>query len=337
MFESISSPGCSKEPPEIAEIDDNGKEQGEGVEQHHHDEIIIFIDPMDGTREFVEGRIQNVQCLIGITVNGLPVAGAMGMPMVHDHQIEIAYGLISPQKNKNGDESESVTTTTVPVLSGVKFFESINPLDILPKPTKEDQSVVESGDDADDDDGTLMLYSGDSMKPALNLAMDCLENRILRGAEEDEAIEEVQGVNSNMHPPIRKIVAGGCGHKILSLQRHVQSLSSRHKNDEQEYTTVGAISIGPPGSSSWDTAAPTAVLLAVDPHARVTDLLGRPLIYDGDNLSNKLGVVVSSGYVASRIHEALCMKLSRDEALHEVLGVSMSSKAQSIALELDNL
>ncbi|KAL7443352.1 hypothetical protein ACHAXH_009167 [Discostella pseudostelligera] len=337
MFESISSPGCSKEPPEIAEIDDNGKEQGEGVEQHHHDEIIIFIDPMDGTREFVEGRIQNVQCLIGITVNGLPVAGAMGMPMVHDHQIEIAYGLISPQKNKNGDESESVTTTTVPVLSGVKFFESINPLDILPKPTKEDQSVVESGDDADDDDGTLMLYSGDSMKPALNLAMDCLENRILRGAEKDEAIEEVQGVNSNMHPPIRKIVAGGCGHKILSLQRHVQSLSSRHKNDEQEYTTVGAISIGPPGSSSWDTAAPTAVLLAVDPHARVTDLLGRPLIYDGDNLSNKLGVVVSSGYVASRIHEALCMKLSRDEALHEVLGVSMSSKAQSIALELDNL
>ncbi|KAL3768711.1 hypothetical protein ACHAWU_006812 [Discostella pseudostelligera] len=338
MFESVSSPGCSKEPPESTEIgDSNISKQGESVTQH--DEIIIFIDPMDGTREFVEGRIQNVQCLIGITVNGLPVAGAMGMPMVHDHQIEIAYGLITPQKTNNMEESESVTTTTVPVLSGVKFFESINPLDILPKPTKEDQDVAESGNGADDD-GTLMVYSGDSMKPALNLAMDCLENRILRGTGEEDEVNIIpgaeEGVNS-MHPPIRKIVAGGCGHKILSLQRHVQSLSSRHKSDEQEYTTVGAISIGPPGSSSWDTAAPTAVLLAVDPNARVTDLFGQPLIYDGDNLSNKLGIVVSSGYVASRIHEALCMKLSRDEALHEVLGVSMSSKTQSNALELDNL
>ena len=35
--------------------------------------IIIFIDPMDGTREFVENRIENVQCLSGITYNGFPI------------------------------------------------------------------------------------------------------------------------------------------------------------------------------------------------------------------------------------------------------------------------
>jgi hypothetical protein len=31
--------------------------------------IVIYVDPMDGTREFVEGRLGNVQCLIGITVD----------------------------------------------------------------------------------------------------------------------------------------------------------------------------------------------------------------------------------------------------------------------------
>ncbi len=345
MFLALSSSLASessggKDPPEDINntIEENTASSSNATGQLH-DEIIIFIDPMDGTREFVEGRIQNVQCLIGITINGVPVAGAMGMPMVHDRQIEIAYGLISPpqkQKNSNeeSEESSSVVATPVPVLSGVKFFESINPLDILPV----SRTITTTAED-NDDDGALMIFSGDSMKPALNIAMDCLENRILlRGTEKSEGDEGHGGVN--MHPPTRKIVAGGCGHKILSLQRHVQSLISRHARDAEEYTTVGAISIGPPGSSSWDTAAPTAVLLAVDPNARVTDLLGQPLIYDGENLSNKLGVVVSSGYVATRIHDALCRILSQEEALHEVLGMRITKsddEPQSISLELDNL
>ncbi len=327
----IDNSNCGKQ--------ENSSSSSSSSSAGQHDEIIIFIDPMDGTREFVEGRIQNVQCLIGITVNGVPVAGAMGMPMVHDHQIEIAYGLLSLQKKKkeNNDESTVDIISTVPVLSGVQFFKSINPLKIIPAPKSEEHVVSDDGDN-DDDDDVLMLFSGDSMKPALNLAMDCLENQILRGADKGKNglndLQNEQGVN--MHPQIRKIVAGGCGHKILSLQRHVQSISLRHAQDEEYYTTVGAISIGPPGSSSWDTAAPTAVLLAVDPNARITDLLGQPLIYDGENLSNKLGLVVSSGYVASKIHEALCIKLCQDEALHEVLGVK-SSKPHSTALELDNL
>ena len=59
------------------------------------DEIIISIDPMEGAREFVKGGIQNILCRIGITVNGVPVAGAMGLHMVHGNKIDIAYGMIS--------------------------------------------------------------------------------------------------------------------------------------------------------------------------------------------------------------------------------------------------
>ena len=42
--------------------------------------VTVFVDPLDGTREFVEGRVWNVQTLIGIAVNGDAVAGAVGLP-----------------------------------------------------------------------------------------------------------------------------------------------------------------------------------------------------------------------------------------------------------------
>ncbi len=43
-------------------------------------EITIFVDPLDGTREFVEGRLANCQVLVGIAINGEAVAGAVGIP-----------------------------------------------------------------------------------------------------------------------------------------------------------------------------------------------------------------------------------------------------------------
>ena len=43
-------------------------------------DITIFVDPLDGTREFVESRLSNCQTLVGIAVNGQPVAGAIGVP-----------------------------------------------------------------------------------------------------------------------------------------------------------------------------------------------------------------------------------------------------------------
>jgi 3'-phosphoadenosine 5'-phosphosulfate (PAPS) 3'-phosphatase len=46
-------------------------------------DITVFVDPLDGTREFVEGRICNVQTLIGIAVRGEAVAGAVGLPFVN--------------------------------------------------------------------------------------------------------------------------------------------------------------------------------------------------------------------------------------------------------------
>lgn len=44
------------------------------------DSIVVFCDPLDGTREFVQSRLHNCQTLVGIAVNGEPIAGAIGIP-----------------------------------------------------------------------------------------------------------------------------------------------------------------------------------------------------------------------------------------------------------------
>ena len=42
--------------------------------------VEVFVDPVDGTREFVEGRLRNVQTLIGIAIRGRASAGVIGLP-----------------------------------------------------------------------------------------------------------------------------------------------------------------------------------------------------------------------------------------------------------------
>jgi len=64
------------------------------------EDVTVFIDPVDGTREFVESRLHAVQCLIGIAVRGRAVAGAIGLPFP-DGSIDasdacVVYGAVAP-------------------------------------------------------------------------------------------------------------------------------------------------------------------------------------------------------------------------------------------------
>jgi 3'(2'), 5'-bisphosphate nucleotidase len=51
-------------------------------------EVIVYVDPLDGTREFVEGRIENCQALVGIATAGCSAAGAIGIPFPAKHRID---------------------------------------------------------------------------------------------------------------------------------------------------------------------------------------------------------------------------------------------------------
>lgn len=44
------------------------------------DEVVVWVDPLDGTREFSEGNLECVTTLIGITHRGTPVGGVVGQP-----------------------------------------------------------------------------------------------------------------------------------------------------------------------------------------------------------------------------------------------------------------
>ncbi len=59
------------------------------------DDIVVYVDPLDGTREFVEGRLDNVQCLVGACYKNIPVMGAIGLPFNNTAgEVEIIYGLV---------------------------------------------------------------------------------------------------------------------------------------------------------------------------------------------------------------------------------------------------
>ena len=59
------------------------------------DDIVVYVDPLDGTREFVEGRLDNVQCLVGACYKNAPIMGAIGLPFNNAQgEVEIVYGLV---------------------------------------------------------------------------------------------------------------------------------------------------------------------------------------------------------------------------------------------------
>jgi 3'-phosphoadenosine 5'-phosphosulfate (PAPS) 3'-phosphatase len=92
------------------------------------DEISLFVDPLDGTREFVEGRLQNVACLIGIARNDRPIAGVIGLPFPdgsQDKPVRVLYAIADrpgsagswPAQTDTPDRSR-IPTETITILTG---------------------------------------------------------------------------------------------------------------------------------------------------------------------------------------------------------------------------
>ncbi|KAL7487680.1 hypothetical protein ACHAW6_013242 [Cyclotella cf. meneghiniana] len=330
-------------------------------EKNNNYNLIVFIDPLDGTREYIENRIHNVQCLIGITLNGIPIAGAVGLPFgsgsARDdaNVIEVAYGWVMPKidvfsasilhpnnfisNSRTRDAAFTKKDVWKVFTSGVMHFDATNKMPQQYQHLEQEHHGLLSCLGDSDDDDTLIVLSGDSKKAALQMTMDCLEKQILRDESSLAELEYDRQVHANNMGhrvnnfclPYRKIISGGCGNKILYLGRRYQMLTAKKRRlvdigvDRSIVppTIVGSMSISPPGSSSWDTAAPTAVLLSMDPHALVTDLVGRPLNYNGTQLTNEFGVVVSSGEGAVIVHRELCYRLANDEKFRQVLGVEV--------------
>jgi len=71
-------------PPEwlITDLDQDflNKKVPEGIERITEEDIIVWVDPLDGTSEYTAGFLERVTVLIGIAVNESPVGGIIHQP-----------------------------------------------------------------------------------------------------------------------------------------------------------------------------------------------------------------------------------------------------------------
>jgi len=278
-------------------------------------DLTLYIDPMDGTREFVEQRLHNVQCLIGITWKGQPIGGIIGLPFLwndnddddDDDDVHVVCGLNWGDSSfvKNIRMKKGTATSGTDTPSGQSCDEDL-------WLTLGNNSSSALKDRAAESNGTILnVFTGDSSRVHKKQALQNLENWTspsLSPSEGDEGVSSVTTCNTILDVHI----AGGCGNKILRT-----TASGSGKDGEGG----NALSIIPPGTCSWDTAAPTAILFAAllkyDKQGKVTDMFGGQLVYDslGKKVTNDLGALVSIGPNAVEYHNKLCKAFRGDEVI----------------------
>ncbi|KAA3670673.1 3'(2'), 5'-bisphosphate nucleotidase [Paragonimus westermani] len=63
-------------------------------------DLTVWVDPLDGTKEYTEGFIEHVTVLIGIAVSGKPVAGVIAQPFHRGHLITSNGGSSPPSPSQ---------------------------------------------------------------------------------------------------------------------------------------------------------------------------------------------------------------------------------------------
>jgi len=92
----------------------------EDIQQLAFSDVVVFVDPVDGTREFVEGRLSACQNLIGISYRGRALAGVVGLPFTRltndgsqiscgNTETKIIFGVVGSKDGVSGlpDTEES--------------------------------------------------------------------------------------------------------------------------------------------------------------------------------------------------------------------------------------
>ncbi len=289
------------------------------------EDFTLYIDPMDGTREFVEQRLHNVQCLIGITWKGQPIGGVIGLPFLFNGDDSTSSSCSSSSSGKvhvviglNWGKSSFVKCIQVP-----KQPLSTSTSNIDPKIDSDSSSMgdlwLSIGDCVSSkakkealrsNEKVLSVFTSDSKRIHKKYALDYLEQLLSPDQRNKTASSETDTRNK---PPILDIfIAGGCGSKILRTT--ASGLGSNCGN---------ALGVILQGTSSWDTAAPTAIILAAIAASgtvgKVTDMLGGKLVYDatGKKVTNDLGAFVSIGPLAMEYHNKLCEYFRSDGEILE--------------------
>ena len=314
-------------------------EEVEDVEVRVGD-CVVFVDPVDGTREFIEERYQNCQCLIGIAHKGRAVVGVVGIPfpkgeITKDCDVEalaVVYGMCYEKEDEGGTVMRVLETCNETLLGNAAAAATTIALAETTKtkttktPTTNQQQQQQKKQRVSSETTTTsspyILTTGDSKSKALRAAVEVVE-------------ECIRDDNAYPTPPER-LITGGAGNKILRVATGI-SPSSSSSQQTPPTTTPNDPSTqtknAPPdcalmhmGTCAWDTAAPEAVLRASG--GTVTDLFGSRLVYDCSNKNeayvNARGVLASSKRtVESGLHDVFCQKMRESETLLTLFGIDV--------------
>ena len=276
-------------------------------------DLTLYIDPMDGTREFVEGRLHNVQCLIGITWKGRPIGGIIGLPFLWNDDGE-KMGGVYVVSGLNWGKYSFVNTICVGEKGKISheydtnFSTPQNREDLLLSLGKPSSSSNDNHDKIPESNvQTLNVFTGDSGRLHQKYALQNLETWT---SEKQHDTPENLNPSPYIGTILKRCIAGGCGNKIL------RTISTGIGINDGN-----AISVIPPGTCSWDTAAPTAILFAAlvkySKQGKVTDMFGGELVYNptGKKVTNDLGALVSIGPMAGYYHDKISQTFRGDEVI----------------------
>ena len=296
--EAAASKGLAKsllEEQSLKEDIVNEEEVPSALKELPIEDLCLFVDPLDGTKEFTKGNYPAVQTLIGIALRGRPIAGVMHAPFhapvgssqpgahQHTHSEHLApFARTHETHTHEAHTKHSLTCTrshthihshshTLSLSLGYSFvvqrpLPSPSPPTFSSTPSQEHSCL------------TLADYKGATVYGIVGGGCHGLSqfppveqgDRLVVTTSASRGSPKLLPILEAMEP-CDFLRCGGAGNKFMHLLRgaaHVYVFPD-------------------PYTSLWDTCAGEACLLAKFPNAKVTDChAGEQLLYTEDNDPN---------------------------------------------------
>lgn len=232
--------------------------------------VAIFIDPIDGTNAFVEGELHVPMTLIGIAVDGVPIAGVVNRVFLTDGSGAMNTGSLSIAcRSLRSIHSHSLPPSSEPI----------------PQPF-----VVLSGTVVED----VSSLTTASSSRGVGASIDASE-RVLAVTYSASTKASILDPALQKLAPRSDVPARGAGYKIMMVVDGISVGGASQGTTADLFVSPNA------AIKKWDSCAPHAILAALGGTA--TDMFGTPITYrvvvaeDGGDMCRKETISLRNGFV----------------------------------------
>ena len=265
-------------------------------------DVCVFIDPLDGTREFVEGRLQAVQCLLGIAYRGRAVAGVIGLPFLRTS--------CAPE------QGPCTCVSSIPhVLYGVVGSPSGVAGLPLPQNDPGQHENASTGSSGEVQAGVTLAISSDLGKGS---AAEAVPKAIFGSGETPDRWED----------RAQLLRAGGCGFKILKVMTGQADAAVMNMKTSLWDTCAPEALVRAAGGT-------LTTLLGWPIQHRSLQHRAAPTGSSATGYGNRFGVVVTGKLFAARSglsHQSLCKRVASDPLVAGLLEPDRANVLQGSAV-----